>query len=158
MEKGVLPELQGKSLDDIEIEDHINTDGSDGSESENGTESENMDVSMSAPVQTGMQKDHPPKEAKAGCSAVLQDNTVAETERTRKRSRKTARTQWSNREVMAVMKHFKSHITTGKLATMAECLQCKDAEYPVLAGRTAQNIRDFVRNRGITFKRKSQCN
>ncbi|XP_053083172.1 uncharacterized protein LOC117596717 isoform X1 [Pangasianodon hypophthalmus] len=158
MEKGVLPELQGKSLDDIEIEDHINTDGSDGSESENGTESENVDVSMSAPVQIAMQKDHPPKEAKAGCSAVVQDNTVAETERTRKRSRKTVRTQWSKREVMAVMKHFKSHITTGKLATMAECLQCKAAEDPVLAGRTAQNIRDFVRNRGITFKRKSQCN
>lgn len=50
------------------------------------------------------------------------------------------------------MKHFKAHITNGRLATMGECQQCKDAEDPVLAGRTAQNIRDFVRNRGITFK------
>ncbi|KAK3523430.1 hypothetical protein QTP86_032820, partial [Hemibagrus guttatus] len=30
MEKGRLPDLQGKSLDDIEIEDEINTDGSAG--------------------------------------------------------------------------------------------------------------------------------
>jgi len=63
---------------------------------------------------------------------------------------------WSKAEVSAVMKHFKAHVTKGKLATMTECQQCKSAEDPVLARRTAQNIRDFVRNRGISLKRKAQ--
>ncbi|KAL7853949.1 hypothetical protein AOLI_G00207930 [Acnodon oligacanthus] len=50
MEKGCLPDLQGKSLDDIEIEDEINsTDDSDGSEPENAA----MDDAMSVPRQTG---------------------------------------------------------------------------------------------------------
>ena len=61
---------------------------------------------------------------------------------------------WSKKEVSAAMKHFKSHITKGSLATMLECEQCKLAEDPVLRERTVQNIRDFVRNRGLLSKKK----
>ncbi|KAK3541018.1 hypothetical protein QTP86_011209 [Hemibagrus guttatus] len=150
MEKGRLPDLQGKSLDDIEIEDEINTDGSAGSESENGGEGENLEACTSTPLQIGMRKDQTPNEDEAG---VVQGNVAADAGNSRKRTR----TPWSKREEVAVMKYFKSHIAKGKLATMVECLQCKTAEDPVLAGRTAQNIRDFVRNRGITLKRKAQC-
>ncbi|KAK3539860.1 hypothetical protein QTP70_014507 [Hemibagrus guttatus] len=96
----------------------------------------------------GMWKDQAPKEDEAG--AVVQGNVAAEAGNSRKRTR----TPWSKREEVAVMKYFKSHITKGKLATMAECLQCKTAEDPVLAGCTAQNIRDFVRN-GNNFKKES---
>ena len=53
------------------------------------------------------------------------------------------------------MRHFGEHIKKGKLATMIECQQCKKAEDLVLAGRSIQNLRDFVRNRGVTLKRKS---
>ncbi|XP_051743095.1 uncharacterized protein LOC127508770 isoform X2 [Ctenopharyngodon idella] len=70
--------------------------------------------------------------------------------------RKGQKVYWSNAEVTAVMKHFKAHITKGKLATLTECKQCKTAEEPVLGKRSAQNIRDFVRNRGISVKRKAQ--
>lgn len=70
--------------------------------------------------------------------------------------RKGQKVCWSTAEVTAVMKHFKSHITKGKLATLSECQQCKTAEDPILARRTAQNIRDFVRNQGISLKRKTQ--
>ncbi|KAL7846095.1 hypothetical protein AOLI_G00242870 [Acnodon oligacanthus] len=112
MEKGCLPDLQGKSLDDIEIEDEINsTDDSDGSEPENAA----MDDAMSVPRQT-----------------VCSDSIRAEI----KNPGKKTRTLWSKQEVKAVMTHFKSHRTKGKLATMAECQQGKDAEAPVLAGRT----------------------
>ncbi|XP_058241495.1 uncharacterized protein LOC131350517 [Hemibagrus wyckioides] len=62
---------------------------------------------------------------------------------------------WSPDEVNAVMKHFKSHILKGHLATKAECEQCKRAEGPVLKERTIQNIRDFVRNRGVQFRKCS---
>ena len=61
---------------------------------------------------------------------------------------------WSKTEVGAVMKHFKTHISKGHLATKLECEQCKVSEHPVLSDRTPQNIRDFVRNRGLMFKRK----
>ncbi len=56
-------------------------------------------------------------------------------------------------EISAVMKHFKTHISKGNLATKLECEQCKLSEHPVLIDRTVQNIKDFVRNRGLMFKR-----
>lgn len=52
------------------------------------------------------------------------------------------------------MKYFGEHIKKGKLATIIECQQCKTAEDPALAGRSIQNIRDFVRNRGVSLKKK----
>ena len=51
------------------------------------------------------------------------------------------------------MKHFKTHIANGHLASKLECEQCKCAEHAILANRTPQNIRDFVRNKGIMLKR-----
>ncbi|XP_078100325.1 uncharacterized protein LOC144513205 isoform X3 [Sander vitreus] len=71
-------------------------------------------------------------------------------------SRRVAKKVWSKAEVAAVMRHFKDHISRGKLATKTECSHCKLVEDPALAQRTVQNIRDFVRNRGITAKRQSQ--
>ncbi len=86
------------------------------------------------------------------CIIFLVTGSVEDRETTdRKR-----RMMWSKAEVAAVMKHFKFHITKGHLATKSECLQCKKAEEPVLNNRSVQNIRDFVRNRGITLKRRSQ--
>lgn len=81
-----------------------------------------------------------------------ESESEAETENPR-RGQKVA---WSNAEITAVIKHFKGHIAKGKLATLSECQQCKTAEDPVLVRRSAQNIRDFVRNRGISLKRKTQ--
>ncbi|XP_048830876.1 uncharacterized protein LOC125725220 isoform X8 [Brienomyrus brachyistius] len=154
MEKGCLPNFQGKSLDEIEIEDEINlTDGSDGTEPDSDTE----DATLGTPRLNESQSIQPATEDNAGGStdsiSVGQVFTAAI-----KTSKKKSRTQWSKQEVTAVLKHFKDHITKGKLATMAECQQCKSAEDPVLAGRTVQNIRDFVRNRGITLKRKTMSN
>lgn len=61
---------------------------------------------------------------------------------------------WSQNEVNAVMKHFKGHILKGHLATKAECEQCKSAEDHVLRDRKVENIRDFVRNRGLMLRNK----
>ncbi|XP_062262756.1 uncharacterized protein LOC133969997 isoform X1 [Platichthys flesus] len=71
-------------------------------------------------------------------------------------SRKVKKKIWSKAEVAAVMRHFKSHIIKGRLATKYECSHCKMVEGSVLAQRTVQNIRDFVRNRGITAKRQTE--
>ena len=58
-------------------------------------------------------------------------------------SRRVAKKVWSKAEVAAVMRHFKGHISRGKLATKTECSRCKLVEDPVLAQRTVQNIRDL---------------
>lgn len=62
--------------------------------------------------------------------------------------RRKQKWQWSAGEVAAVMRHFREHITKGKLTTMIECQQCKTAEHPALANRSLPNIRD-LRNRCI---------
>ncbi|XP_054865957.1 uncharacterized protein LOC118470098 isoform X2 [Amphiprion ocellaris] len=71
------------------------------------------------------------------------------------KSRRCVKKPWRKNEVSAVMKHFKTHISKGHLATKLECEQCKRAEHAALRDRTTQNIRDFVRNRGLMVKRKS---
>ncbi|XP_071059082.1 uncharacterized protein [Pseudochaenichthys georgianus] len=69
--------------------------------------------------------------------------------------RRMQKQKWSPKEVAAVFRHFNAHIAKGKLATMIECRQCQAAEHPILAGRSLQNIRDFVRNQGTTRKKKA---
>lgn len=69
-------------------------------------------------------------------------------------ARRNQKRIWSPTEIAAVMRHFRNHIARGKLATKIECQQCKNAEHPAFASRSVQNIRDFVRNRGLTLKKK----
>ncbi|XP_039530556.1 E3 SUMO-protein ligase ZBED1-like [Pimephales promelas] len=61
-------------------------------------------------------------------------------------SRGKPKSAWTKVEVNAVMRHFRSHISEGHLASMREFEVCKRCEHPVLQNRTVQNIRDFVRN------------
>ena len=76
--------------------------------------------------------------------------------KSRENARNTAKKVWAKDEVAAVMRHFKLYIAKGHLATKSECQHCKLVEGKVLDGRTVQNVRDFVRNRGIARKRQSQ--
>ncbi|XP_026108933.1 uncharacterized protein LOC113081109 [Carassius auratus] len=149
MEKGCLPNLQGKSLDDIEIEDEINMTDSDDSDPE---ESESDDEALAGAAgnssNAGVQK----MPIESTTELPEESESEAETEN----PRRGQKVSWSNAEVTALIKHFKGHIAKGKLATLTECQQCKTAEDPVLMRRSAQNIRDFVRNRGISLKRKTQ--
>ncbi|CAL8402295.1 unnamed protein product [Gadus morhua 'NCC'] len=50
------------------------------------------------------------------------------------------RRQWTKAEENAVMRHFKSHVIKGNLASKQECSLCKECE-PALKKRTIQNIR-----------------
>ncbi|XP_067284389.1 uncharacterized protein [Pseudorasbora parva] len=133
MEKGTLANFEGKSLDDIEIKDEVDLELDDEDISDDGDEE-----SEPGPAVLGKRK---------------MDHAAMENYRVNK-LKKSVKRQWSPNEVNAVMKHFEVHISKGRLATMAECVQCKTAEDSVLSERTAQNIRDFVRNRGLILKKK----
>ncbi|XP_077091385.1 uncharacterized protein LOC143742422 isoform X2 [Siphateles boraxobius] len=133
IEKGTLANFQGKSLDEIEIEDEIDLELD-----EEEISDEDDEESEPVPGLRGKRKNN-------------QDETDNCTET---KLRKIVRRQWSTNEVNAVMKHFKVHISKGILATTAECARCKTAEDTVLRERTVQNIRDFVRNRGLRLKNK----
>ncbi|XP_063049487.1 uncharacterized protein LOC134443885 isoform X2 [Engraulis encrasicolus] len=68
--------------------------------------------------------------------------------------RKSVKRPWTKEETSAVMRHMGHLIKNGLLATKAQCLACKQKEPALLDRRTAQNIRDFVRNKGLTFKKQ----
>ncbi|KAL2103042.1 hypothetical protein ACEWY4_002210 [Coilia grayii] len=65
--------------------------------------------------------------------------------------RRCLKRPWSQDEVEAVMRHMRPLIENAVTATSEECLQTKQKE-PALESRSVQNIRDFVRNRGLAFK------
>ncbi|XP_073716136.1 uncharacterized protein [Misgurnus anguillicaudatus] len=88
-----------------------------------------------------------------GSSEVILENSAESGD-----ARRIQKRVWSPTEISAVMRHFRNHIAKCKLATKIECLQCKNAEHPALDSRSVQNIRDFVRNRGLTLKRKQLQN
>ncbi|CAI5690130.1 unnamed protein product [Oreochromis niloticus] len=182
MEKGSLKSLQGKTLEEIEIEDNLQlTDSSEESEvgaerEEVGAEREVNEGNLVYPqidsIDTRMMKKvvkEPPgmSQSKNGAGKVIEPNRILNKEmkpsskkKTNKQSaslenaRRVKKHPWSPTEVAAIMKHFGEHIKKGKLATIIECQQCKTAEDPALAGRSIQNIRDFVRNRGVSLKKK----
>ncbi|XP_024119917.1 uncharacterized protein LOC112141094 isoform X9 [Oryzias melastigma] len=192
MEKGSLKNLQGKSLEEIEIEDDLELTESSG-ESDSDAEGDTAVEEANAVVEEANAAVEEANAAVEEANAAVEEGEVVEenlsnpeaaqsknkdedkelkalkwkrrkpdgkkqkkqsaAEKEEKRMRQTKR-PWSKEEVNAVMRHFKDHIMKGKLASMIECGQCKKAEHPVLDNRTLQNIRDFVRNRGVTMKNK----
>ncbi|XP_056611303.1 uncharacterized protein LOC130427704 isoform X2 [Triplophysa dalaica] len=167
MEKGTLASFKGKSLDEIEIEDEIDLELDDEELSDEDDELSNsvhgprgnkrsMELTQDeAESSNGNKRRMKLTQVEAGRSngkgKMPPDEAVSSTE---PKSRRVVKRPWSQMEVNAVMKHFKAHILKGHLATKTECEQCKNAEDPVLGERTVQNIRDFVRNRGLMFKKK----
>ncbi|XP_054653990.1 uncharacterized protein LOC129193635 isoform X2 [Dunckerocampus dactyliophorus] len=205
MEKGSITNLQGKTLEEIEIEDNLDFTASEASEESEAEEDDQPSypqtdmgqeralqpvdkpaaasddftdystlVGTSRGQERALRPVDKPSAAADGDSAL--EGTSKEDNRKKKANRKKTHHEpsvvpknaevddprrkqkqpWSPAEVAAVMRHFKDYIEKGKLATMIQCQQCKTAENHALANRTVQNIRDFVRNRGITLKRKNQ--
>ncbi|CAL9703987.1 unnamed protein product [Knipowitschia caucasica] len=168
MEKGNLSGLQGKSLDEIQIEDEISF--SDTEAKDSGSDSEDSSTEAKEPQLEDMES----LGQSSGCPIVeLSQNSedfkiLSEVTSTaggttpqsegknavqESKARRLPKRMWSKAEVAAVIRHFGNHISKGKLASKAECSQCKMAEDPVLSQRTEQNIRDFVRNRITTTQR-----
>ncbi|XP_059184663.1 uncharacterized protein LOC131967738 isoform X2 [Centropristis striata] len=168
MEKGHLSSMQGKSLDEIEIEGEIALSDTEAKDSDSesdgsGTEFTECDTSEAVDAATDSTATEQVHDA-ADLAVSSVTSTVNETAPLSERqdagqdheSRRVPKKVWSKPEVAAVMRHFRGHICKGKLATKNECSHCKLVEGPALAQRTVQNIRDFVRNRGIAAKRQSQ--
>ncbi|XP_028275106.1 serine/threonine-protein kinase PAK 1 isoform X25 [Parambassis ranga] len=189
MEKGSLTNLQGKSLEEIDIEDDMNLSDSEQSEDSEFDEQQPLihshtsvgmkrasQYEQECPGTSGMKRDRQPVEEPPGTSdgmkrdrqpaeeppstsddidSAIESTSTVSLDAKGNNARRKQKRQWSPKEVAAIMRHFKHHILKGKLATMIECQQCRKAEHPVLASRSVQNIRDFVRNRGVTLKKQS---
>lgn len=162
LERGKLSELRGKTLD--EIGDFTDDDDEDDESEEDTTLGkdiadeigEQMDTSDRGKEadrhlcgQNGNNLDISERPTCSTANRHIRRHNVAG----KQKPNRAARRPWSNAELSAVMRHFKAHISKGHLASLRECELCKKCE-PVLQNRTLQNIRDFVRNRGLTLKRK----
>ncbi|XP_029964810.1 uncharacterized protein LOC115400888 [Salarias fasciatus] len=170
MEKGNLSGLQGKSLDEIEVEDEIllsdteakdsGTDSEDSGTESRKTQSEDEEGLGLSSGGTDMEQAHASldHETLSQATSSMGETTPSEGKNDRQEceARRLPKKMWSKAEVAAVMRHFGEHITEGKLASKPECRQCQQAEDPVLSQRSVQNIRDFVRNRITTNKRQAQ--
>ncbi|CAB1420636.1 unnamed protein product [Pleuronectes platessa] len=168
MEKGHLSSLQGKSLDEIELEEELALTDTEAKDSEG--ESDESDTAVTAseggnaePVGAALASTLTEQVQETADLAGTVSSTVDETASPSEgkthqehHSRKVKKKIWSKAEEAAVMRHFKAYILKGRLATKHECSHCKMVEGSVLAQRTVQNIRDFVRNRGTTAKRKAE--
>ncbi|XP_034056095.1 uncharacterized protein LOC117535690 isoform X1 [Gymnodraco acuticeps] len=160
MEKGQLSSIQGKSLDEIEIEDEISfSDAEDVNSDSDDDETAATECGTSEPVtaaSTSVITEQDIDNLAETLSSTVSETAPPYEGKDHEKARKTIKKAWAKNEVAAVMRHFKLYIAKGHLATKSECQHCKLVEGKVLDERTVQNIRDFVRNRGIARKRQSQ--
>ncbi|XP_062407338.1 uncharacterized protein LOC134098323 isoform X2 [Sardina pilchardus] len=157
MEKGSVKDIQGKSLDEI---------GDDTEDMDTGSpqlpdvstlqDNEEMLASGTLPhLSETAAQDNEVMLASGTCGSPHLSETAAQGFRVS--SRRCVKRPWSEEEIQAVMKHMRPFIENGVTVTSEQCLKCKEKEHPVLETRSIQNLRDFVRNRGLTFKRRSKA-
>ncbi|XP_041943148.1 uncharacterized protein LOC121705894 isoform X7 [Alosa sapidissima] len=156
MEKGSVKDIQGKSLD--EIGDDIDKMDTGSQQLPNvSTLQDNEEMLTSGTFgsphlsETAAQDDQGNSACVTSGSPHLPDSV---TQGFCVSSRRCTKRPWSEEEIQAVMKHLRPFVENGVTATSG---QCKEKEHPILETRSIQNIRDFVRNRGLAFKRHSNA-
>ncbi|XP_041917248.1 uncharacterized protein LOC121681526 isoform X7 [Alosa sapidissima] len=159
MEKGSVKDIQGKSLD--EIGDDIDKMDTGSQQLPNvSTLQDNEEMLTSGTFgsphlsETAAQDDQRNSACVTSGSPHLPDSV---TQGFCVSSRRCTKRPWSEEEIQAVMKHLRPFVENGVTATSGQCLECKEKEHPILETRSIQNIRDFVRNRGLAFKRHSNA-
>ncbi|XP_073714013.1 uncharacterized protein [Misgurnus anguillicaudatus] len=158
MEKGSVKDIQGKSLDEIGDDvDNMDTGSQQLPNVSTSQDNEEMfaSVTLGSPhlSETAAQDDQGSAACVASGSPHLPDS-VTQGSRV---SRRCVKRPWSEEEIHAVMKHMRPFIENGVTVNNEQCLKCKEKEQPILETRSIQNIRDFVRNRGLAFKRHSNA-
>ncbi|XP_053366560.1 uncharacterized protein LOC128536361 isoform X2 [Clarias gariepinus] len=161
IEKGFVFDKLGQSLDDIVLPDQITESDSEDEYFEEDDEflkkGRPKTPSISAPKPEKQGNESTSKEQdKQSTSKEPQKDPAQEQPKQLEQQYTTIRKNvtWTEEEKNAIMKHFKEHIYSGRLATLPECRRAQMMEEPVLNGRSIQKIKDFVRNYGISLQRK----
>ncbi|XP_073703962.1 uncharacterized protein [Garra rufa] len=135
MEKGTLTEFKGKKLDEIEIDpnEQLETQGDEMS-------SEDEEEPRDLPKTTPAEKDHP-SFCQMQCPSKEQDSSSL------------SKRKWDNTEVQAVERNMITFIQTCKVPGKKDCESCIKAE-PALKNRTWTGVKNYVRNRITSLKKK----
>ncbi|XP_067272563.1 uncharacterized protein [Pseudorasbora parva] len=152
MEKGSVKDIQGKSLD--EIGDDLDDMDTRSQQFPNvSTLQDNEEMLASGTFGSPHLSENTSQEEQGNAASPHLPDSV--TQGFHASSRRCVKRPWSEEETKAVMKHMRPFIENGVTVTSEQCLKCKEKEQPILETRSIQNIRDFVRNRGVAFKRHS---
>ncbi|XP_056331763.1 uncharacterized protein LOC130243570 [Danio aesculapii] len=172
MEKGRLPELQGKGLDGITIdpqdemdvssnsssdeaelqtsscrsqenEDHMNA----GNLQDEGPQDEGLEVSSKKKAKMGSQKAHVGRPK----SPSIVDLDVAHL---KPGPKVIVKRKWSEEEVNAVEKHMLHFIHSCRVPGKADCVSCLLAEPHALRNRDWSAVKFYVNNRIAALKRQ----
>ncbi|XP_048051385.1 histone-lysine N-methyltransferase ash1-like isoform X1 [Megalobrama amblycephala] len=136
MEKGTLSDFKGKKLDDIEIDPNEQLEAQ--GDSMSSDEEDYSDVSQTAaPAETD-----PPVQSDQSGSQEDQGSSNA------------PKKKWEDNEVKAVERHMMKFIKTCKVPGKQVCERCIHAEPEALKQRTWTRVKNYVRNRITTLKRK----
>ncbi|XP_039517285.1 uncharacterized protein LOC120471523 [Pimephales promelas] len=136
MEKGTLSDYKGKKLDDIEIDPNEQLEAQ--GDSMSSDEEDYTDLSQTtAPAET----DQP----------VPSNQSVSEVDQG---SSNAPKKKWEDSEVKAVERHMMKFIKTCKVPGKQDCERCIHAEPEALKQRTWTGVKNYVRNRITTLKRK----
>ncbi|XP_026011847.1 uncharacterized protein LOC113014492 isoform X4 [Astatotilapia calliptera] len=160
MEKGSVKDIQGKTLD--EIGDDIDGMATGSQQLPDASTLREKSINDNEEILTSVTSDLPHFSETAaqddqGNDACVTSGSPPVPDSVTKglcvSSRRCVKRPWSEEEIGAVMKHMKPFIENGITVTNQQCLKCKEKEQPILETRSIQNIRDFVRNRGLAFKK-----
>ncbi|CAM4615510.1 unnamed protein product [Leuciscus chuanchicus] len=182
MEKGRLSDLQGKGLDDIEInpEDQVGTSDDDSSEetiadlhqhegsrtetsgdrtllrdSHASTTLDNLESTSASTVldNANVSNTQPRLDSQQNTALQVVTSQTSSKCSTAKQAGKV-RSKWTGNEVKAVERHMIHFITSCKVPGKKDCDSCLQAEPVVLKDRDWAAIKYYIHNRIISMKRK----
>ncbi|XP_042610371.1 uncharacterized protein LOC109051994 isoform X4 [Cyprinus carpio] len=182
MEKGRLSDLQGKGLDDIEInpEDEVGTSDDDSSEetiadlhqhegsrtetfgdrtllrdSHASTTLDNLESTSASTVldNANISNTQPRHDSQQNTALQVVTSQTSSKCSTAKQAGKV-RSKWTGNEVKAVERHMIHFITNCKVPGKKDCDSCLQAEPVALKDRDWAAIKYYIHNRIISMKRK----
>ncbi|XP_058639539.1 uncharacterized protein LOC131544877 isoform X2 [Onychostoma macrolepis] len=147
MEKGKLPELQGKGLDGITIDPQDEMDASSNSSSD---EAELQTSSCRSQeyedhVNAGNLQDEGPQD---------EGLKVSSKKKAKQGTKVSVKRKWSEEEVGAVEKHMMHFIRSCRVPGKMDCVSCLLAEPQALKNREWSAIKFYINNRITALKRQ----
>ncbi|KAL6476808.1 hypothetical protein MHYP_G00153070 [Metynnis hypsauchen] len=164
LEQGRLAEFHGKNLDEIGIdpaEKILDSDEEDTSVQEETrsftVDEPSAEESLSPTNKNEMPPPPPPKK----CKPPSDDDETPSRFGAMRRSSKGKATQkkkrpWQQTEVQAVERHMNRFITACTVPAKSDCERCLRAEPEALKNRDWQNLKFYVYNRIMAYKKKLQ--
>ncbi|XP_077367808.1 uncharacterized protein LOC144033086 isoform X5 [Festucalex cinctus] len=149
VEQGTLSQYKGQTLDDVQIDPQEKVDSTQDPEESSDEESD-----LTVPEATGeadVEEEAATSLPSSSKTTLIEDMGVSQM------TGGITKRKWTDAEIYAVEKHMMHFIHKCQVPQKLDCLRCINSEPHALKNRTWTGVKNFVRNRITTLKRRASA-